>query len=56
MCNDRGGIVDDLLIYKRAPGRYLVVVNASNTDKDFAHMQAIEKRFVAKPYRAPICG
>jgi aminomethyltransferase len=48
MCNDRGGIVDDLLIYKRGPGRYLVVVNASNTDKDFAHMQEIQKRFVAK--------
>ena len=47
-CNDRGGIVDDLLIYKREPGRYLVVVNASNTDKDFAHMQEIQKRFVAK--------
>lgn len=46
MCNEHGGIVDDLLIYKRAPGRYLVVVNASNTDKDFAHMKAIEKRFV----------
>lgn len=46
MCNDRGGIVDDLLIYRRAPGKYLVVVNASNTDKDFSHMQAIEKRFL----------
>jgi aminomethyltransferase len=48
MCNERGGIVDDLLIYKRSPDRYLVVVNASNTDKDFAHMQAIEKSFRAK--------
>jgi aminomethyltransferase len=48
MCNDRGGIVDDLLIYKRGTGRYLVVVNASNTDKDFAHMQEIQKRFMAK--------
>lgn len=48
MCNDRGGIVDDLLIYNRGPGRYLVVVNASNTDKDFVHMQEIQKRFVAK--------
>jgi aminomethyltransferase len=47
MCNERGGIVDDLLIYHRSPGHYLVVVNASNTDKDFAHMQEIEKHFKA---------
>lgn len=48
MCNERGGIVDDLLIYKRSPDRFLVVVNASNTDKDFSHMQEIERRFRAK--------
>src|SRR3989344_9538976 len=41
MCYDTGGIVDDLIIYRRAPDRFLVVVNASNTDKDFAHMQKI---------------
>ncbi len=34
MCYDNGGIVDDLLVY-RLPDRYLLVVNASNTDKDF---------------------
>jgi len=32
--NHRGGIVDDLLVY-RLPDRFLLVVNASNTDKDF---------------------
>src|SRR5258708_1135526 len=36
MCNTNGGIVDDLVIYRRAQDRFLVVVNASNTDKDFA--------------------
>lgn len=45
MCNDAGGIVDDLIIYRRAPNRFLVVVNASNTDKDFNHIQEIRKRF-----------
>lgn len=45
MCNEHGGIVDDLLIYRRDKTRFLVVVNASNTDKDFAHMQAIQKKF-----------
>jgi aminomethyltransferase len=30
-----GGFVDDILIYKRADKDYFVVVNASNTDKDY---------------------
>jgi aminomethyltransferase len=45
MCNERGGIVDDLVIYRLAKERFLVVVNASNTDKDFAHLQALERQF-----------
>jgi aminomethyltransferase len=32
---ERGTFVDDLLVYRRAPDSYLVVVNASNTPKDF---------------------
>lgn len=35
MCYPDGGIVDDIFIY-HLPDRYLVVVNASNVDKDFA--------------------
>lgn len=37
LCNADGGIVDDLVIYRRGPERFLLVVNASNTDKDFQH-------------------
>jgi aminomethyltransferase len=33
--NDTGGIVDDLLIYKLKQEAYLLVVNASNIDKDW---------------------
>jgi len=33
--NDKGGIVDDLLVYKMAEEDYLLVVNASNIDKDW---------------------
>ncbi|CAD5255357.1 MULTISPECIES: glycine cleavage system aminomethyltransferase GcvT [unclassified Imperialibacter] len=33
--NDKGGIVDDLLVYKMADEKYLLVVNASNIDKDW---------------------
>jgi len=34
--NDRGGIVDDLLVYKLNDETYLLVVNAANIDKDWA--------------------
>jgi len=33
--NGKGGIVDDLLVYCYEDSKYLLVVNASNTDKDF---------------------
>lgn len=33
--NDRGGIVDDLIVYKIKDNDYLVVVNASNIEKDW---------------------
>ncbi len=36
MCFETGGIVDDLVIYKRGPEKILLVVNAANIDKDFA--------------------
>lgn len=39
MCHPDGGIVDDLLIYKLSEDAYLAVVNAANTDKDFAWFQ-----------------
>jgi aminomethyltransferase len=34
--NDKGGIVDDLLVYRFGEEEYLLVVNASNIDKDWA--------------------
>lgn len=37
--NEDGGIVDDLIIYKMSDEKYFVVVNASNIDKDFAHIE-----------------
>jgi aminomethyltransferase len=36
LTNDRGGVVDDLLVYRFAPERLLLVVNAGTTDKDWA--------------------
>ena len=39
MCNENGGCVDDLIVYKFGENEYFVVVNAANKDKDFAHIQ-----------------
>jgi len=35
ICNDDGGIVDDVLVYAMADGSHLLVVNAGNQDSDF---------------------
>jgi aminomethyltransferase len=37
--NGRGGIVDDLIVYHFEPEKYLLVVNASNVEKDFNWMK-----------------
>jgi aminomethyltransferase len=34
MCNEHGGIVDDLVVCKMDEGRYMLVVNAANREKD----------------------
>ena len=36
-CNDNGGILDDLIVYRVEPERFLVVCNASNVAKISAH-------------------
>lgn len=38
MCNERGGIIDDLIVYRVAEDDYFIVVNASNIEKDVAWM------------------
>lgn len=39
MCTPDGGIVDDLIVYRRAADRYLLVINAANTASDLAWMR-----------------
>ena len=38
-CTETGGIVDDLLVYRHADNRYILVVNAANIEKDRAWME-----------------
>ncbi len=35
MCNEQGGVVDDMIVYKVKENDYLIVVNAANKDKDY---------------------
>jgi glycine hydroxymethyltransferase len=36
-----GAVIDDTMVYRRQPQAYLVVVNASNDDKDWAWLTAV---------------
>ena len=38
MCNENGGTVDDLIVYKKSDNHYFIVVNAANKDKDYQWM------------------
>ena len=46
LLNERGGIIDDLIIYRIDEQKFLLIVNAARTDEDFAwldrHLPAVE--------------
>src|SRR3954447_6851381 len=44
LLNERGGIIDDLIVYRTAPEKFLLVVNASRTDEDFAWLSKHQNR------------
>ena len=67
ICNEDGGIIDDLIIYRIKSQRYLVVVNASNRTKDFqwitshsklsaVHVQDISDLTALLAYTRPSCA
>ena len=45
MCYPNGGVVDDLLVYMRAPDDFLLVVNASNIEKDLGWIREQAKSY-----------
>jgi aminomethyltransferase len=47
MCNDDGGTIDDLIVYRRAPDHYLLCVNASNIAVDWAQLAELRHRDIA---------
>lgn len=42
LCNDEGGVIDDLIIYKLKEDKFMMVVNASNELKDFKHFETLK--------------
>ncbi len=40
MCNENGGTIDDLIVYRIEEDRYFIVVNAANRQKDFEWMDS----------------
>lgn len=46
--NGKGGILDDLIVYKMSEEKYFVVVNASNIDKDWGQFSKYNEKFGAK--------
>jgi aminomethyltransferase len=45
MCNERGGVIDDLYAYRLSNEVYLLIINASRIEPDVAWIQAQAARF-----------
>ena len=43
--NEQGGVVDDIYLYRTGPSEYLMVVNAANREKDWAHLSRLKGGF-----------
>ncbi len=51
MCNESGGTVDDLYVYRIAPMEFLLIINASRIDVDVAWLQ---ERICGSPHRSGV--
>jgi glycine cleavage system T protein (aminomethyltransferase) len=45
MCNERGGVIDDLYAYKLSDGVYFLIINASRISADVAWLQSQAAKF-----------
>ena len=45
LVNNNGGIIDDLIVYKIEEEKYLLVVNASNIEKDLNWIKSLNKEY-----------
>lgn len=44
-CNQSGGSVDDLIVYKEGPESFFIIVNAGNRKKDLDHLKSAAENF-----------
>ena len=58
MLSEAGDVVDDIMIYRFEPERYVIVVNAANMDKDWAWLagQHAGATTILRDLRAPSSG
>ncbi|STX50110.1 glycine cleavage system T protein [Legionella busanensis] len=45
MCNEHGGIIDDLIAYQRAPDNYRIVLNSATRERDLAWIRKKSEGF-----------
>ena len=45
VCNDKGTIIDDLLVYKFSDQHFMLVVNAANIEKDYRWVEEVGRKF-----------
>ena len=45
MCNERGGVIDDLYVYRLAADEYLLIINASRIGEDVAWLEQQQAQF-----------
>ncbi|MDP3558810.1 MAG: glycine cleavage system aminomethyltransferase GcvT [Legionellaceae bacterium] len=45
MCNENGGIIDDLIVYQRSPDQYRVILNAGKRKRDLEWIHAKSEGF-----------
>ena len=48
-----GRVIDDLIVYRLSPARFIMIVNAANADKDWAWLQAVNRGEVRIDERRP---
>ncbi len=48
MCQENGGVVDDLYVYYLGLGNYLLIVNASRIEDDFAWLRGLHEKFAKR--------
>ncbi len=48
MCNERGGVIDDLYAYQLSSGVYFLIINASRIEPDVAWLQVQAAKFLGE--------